>query len=291
MSPYPSFFYNNYLKRTYALVGESGTGKSYCAQQVAHKHRIDFIIDDGLLIKDNRILAGKTVKEEKTYLAAVKAALFDDKKLRDEVAGKLLAEKWRRILVLGTSVKMVNKIAARLQIPSPLRVIRIEDISPPSDIERALRRRRIEGKHVIPVASTEVKQNYPGIFFNAVPILKQAKAFFLLPILPRAVAVTHGKTDVLPLYSKPKKIIISDWALNKMLVHSINEYDKNIIVKKSTVKGTETGYKFVVTVDIPMHDKLEKNIRALQDHTIDSIEHFTGIPIEELNLVIDKQLD
>ena len=44
--------------KVYALIGRSGTGKSYHSKLVAAKHRIDLIIDDGLLIKGDRILAG-----------------------------------------------------------------------------------------------------------------------------------------------------------------------------------------------------------------------------------------
>ncbi len=43
--------------KVYAFVGPSGTGKSYRAQMVASEHDIHFIIDDGLLIKDNEVVA------------------------------------------------------------------------------------------------------------------------------------------------------------------------------------------------------------------------------------------
>ncbi|GHT96678.1 hypothetical protein FACS1894141_7090 [Spirochaetia bacterium] len=132
--------------KIYALVGESGTGKSFRAKLVAQKYGIDFIIDDGLLIRDNRIVAGHSAKKEKTFMAAVKVALFDDKAQRDEVARKLQGEKFRKLLILGTSDKMVIKIANRLQLPAPSRIIKIEDIAPQEDIEKAIRTRKIEGK-------------------------------------------------------------------------------------------------------------------------------------------------
>jgi ABC-type dipeptide/oligopeptide/nickel transport system ATPase component len=44
--------------KVYALTGESGTGKSFRAILVAQKYGVELIIDDGLLIKDNHILAG-----------------------------------------------------------------------------------------------------------------------------------------------------------------------------------------------------------------------------------------
>ena len=71
--------------KVYALVGRSGTGKSYHSKLVAAKHRIDLIIDDGLLIKGNRILAGHSAKKDSDFLAAVRTAVFDDEEHRDEV--------------------------------------------------------------------------------------------------------------------------------------------------------------------------------------------------------------
>ena len=41
----------------YALVGESGTGKSFRAKLLAQKYGLEAIIDDGLLIKEDKILA------------------------------------------------------------------------------------------------------------------------------------------------------------------------------------------------------------------------------------------
>ena len=43
--------------KTYAFIGPSGTGKSYRAQMVAGEKGIEYIIDDGLLIKGNQVLA------------------------------------------------------------------------------------------------------------------------------------------------------------------------------------------------------------------------------------------
>ena len=42
--------------KVYAFVGPSGTGKSYRAQMVASERNINYIIDDGLLIKENEVI-------------------------------------------------------------------------------------------------------------------------------------------------------------------------------------------------------------------------------------------
>ena len=45
-----------------AFVGSSGTGKSHRALVVAHENKIECIIDDGILIHDNKIVAGFSKK-------------------------------------------------------------------------------------------------------------------------------------------------------------------------------------------------------------------------------------
>ena len=52
------------------FIGASGTGKSYHALVVAHERNIDCIIDDGLLIYQNRIIAGQSAKEESNRMQA-----------------------------------------------------------------------------------------------------------------------------------------------------------------------------------------------------------------------------
>ncbi|GHV20145.1 hypothetical protein FACS189494_03320 [Spirochaetia bacterium] len=270
--------------RIYALVGASGTGKSYQAKMVAQKYHIDFIIDDGLLIRNDRIVAGHSAKEEKTFMAAVKAALFDEKSRRDEVARKLQTEKFRRLLLIGTSEKMVGKIAARLQLPQPDKIIKIEDFASQTDIDTAIRTRRVEGKHVIPVPSVEVKKNYPGIFFSAISILKPVKV--AAPISP--VPVKLEKSVVRPLYSKLERLIVSADALKLMVINCVREFNSNIRVKSFEIKDETNGYNLVMTIDIPIGTDLEKNIFELRSYITENIEKYTGILIEEVNIIIDK---
>ena len=164
----------------FALVGESGTGKSFRAKLLAQKYGIEAIIDDGLLIKDDKILAGKTAKHEKTYMGAVRIALFDDKQHRDDVAKALQKNKIKKLLIIGTSEKMAGKIATRLQIPLPSKIIKIEDIANREEIEKAIRSRQIEGKHVIPVPAIEVKKSYSQIFHDSLrDIANKSKLKFL----------------------------------------------------------------------------------------------------------------
>src|SRR5690625_3102018 len=99
-----------------ALYGPSGTGKSTVAHSFAFEQGISTIIDDGLLIHQGRKVAGYSAKYEKNYIAAVKRAIFlhDDHFREVKEAISLLVIK--NILILGTSKRMVDKIAERLQL-------------------------------------------------------------------------------------------------------------------------------------------------------------------------------
>jgi len=275
------------LKRikVFALIGESGTGKSFRAKLVAQKYGIEYIIDDGLLIRDSRIVAGHSAKKEKSFMAAVKVALFDEKAHRDEIARKLQGDKIKKLLLLGTSEKMVQKIAARLQIPPPGKIVKIEDIATQDEIDKAIRTRRIEGKHIIPVPSIEIKRNYPGIFQNALRIFMGRRD------TDSGIGPTpgvHEKSVVRPSYSVRGRVVISEAALSQMVIHCVDEYNQNIRIKKIVVRDTEIGYNLAITIDVPYGTQLGGNIHELQQYVIDNIERYTGILIEEVNIIIDK---
>ncbi len=269
----------------YALVGPSGTGKSFRSKLLAEKHNIELIIDDGLLIYKDKIIAGHSAKREKTFLAAVKVAVFDDKKRRDEAAKALQKNKFKKILILGTSEKMVNKIATRLQIPQPKKIIYIEDIATRDEIETATRSRKIEGKHVIPVPAIEIQRNYPQIFYDKVRLFFKGKK---TPLVGTEQSKLFEKSVVRPEFSKIGSVEISESALSQMVLHCLDEYDEEVIVKKLVVKPENDGYRLDLTVDVPFGTQLTGKIHQLQKYIIDSIEKYTGILIVQLNIIIDK---
>jgi uncharacterized alkaline shock family protein YloU len=278
----------------YALVGESGTGKSYNAKLVAERYSLNAIIDDGLLIQDDKILAGHSAKSEATYMGAVRTALFDSKEHRDEIARKIKHNHIRRILILGTSEKMVLKIATRLQLPPPSKIIRIEDIATKEEIELAIKSRQIEGKHVIPVASIEVKRKYPQIFSNGIRFTFHRSNPLKIDQADSKDSKVVEKSIVQPVFSKKSRINISEAALAQMVVSTLSEYSIKIVIKKMTVKTDSRGYKLIITIDIPADISassdmpLTKRIDNLQKKIIDRIESTTGIFIEEVNIIIDK---
>ncbi len=272
--------------QVYALVGESGTGKSFRSKLLAEEYGIHAIIDDGLLIQDEKIVAGRSAKREKTYMGAVRVALFDDKDHRDSVARVLRKTHIRKILLLGTSEKMVSKIAMRLQLPQPQKIIHIEEIATKEEIEKAVKSRHVEGKHVIPVPSIEVKKNYPQIFTASMRDFFSKQKFFKSK--KNASGKMIEKSIVQPEFSKKGRIEISEAALTQMVMHCVSECDPDVKIKKISIKTDARGYRLVVTIDVPFGTQLTGKVHRLQQYIIDKIESFTGILIEEVSIIIDK---
>lgn len=285
-NPFDNLLNNFKHIQVFALVGESGTGKSFRSKLLAEQYGIHAIIDDGLLIQDDKIVAGRSAKREKTYMGAVRVALFDDKDHRDSVARVLRKTHIKKILLLGTSEKMVSKIAMRLQLPQPQKIIHIEEIATKEEIEKAVKSRHVEGKHVIPVPSIEVKKNYPQIFSASMREFFSKQKFFKGKKNGEGKMIE--KSIVQPEFSKKGRVEISEAALTQMVMHCVSECDPDVKIKKISIKTDTRGYRLVVTIDVPFGTQLTGKVHRLQQYIIDKIESFTGILIEEVSIIIDK---
>lgn len=144
----------------FALSGPSGTGKSTVALSFAHEKKIPAIIDDGLLIFNGHRIAGTSAKFEKNPITAVKRAVFFDIQHRKEVQTAIAKHFINKILIIGTSDKMVKQISTNLGLGPIKQIYRIEDIRTSSEIKMAQFIRKTEGKHVIPIPYGQVEQNF-----------------------------------------------------------------------------------------------------------------------------------
>lgn len=268
--------------QVFALVGRSGTGKSFRAKLVAEKYGVELIIDDGLLIKDQKIIAGRSAKREKLFLAAIKTALFENPSHLREVKDALKQQKFKRILILGTSERMVRKIAGRLSLPAPEKVLNIEQLASKEEIETAIRS-RTEGKHVIPVPTVEIRQNYPQFVYDSVKVFFKKK-LGLIPGGHRA----FEKTVVQPEFSRKRgKVDISESALAQMVLHCVDEWDDTISIKKVSVKYNGRGYQLRLKVHLPMGINMSGSLHDMQEYIINSIQRYSSVMIESVHITID----
>lgn len=266
-----------------ALVGASGTGKSHRALVVAHEHNIDTIIDDGLLIKDSKIIGGRSAKNEASKIMAVKRAIFMEEAHAQEVRDVIAAAAPNRILILGTSVNMIEKITTVLGLPNYSKVITIEDIATPAEIIKARESRLKDGKHVIPVPTIELKPHFSGFFIDPLEI------FFKKP-KSRRLKIGE-KSIVRPIFSYYGKLLISDAAIST-IVDYITTTDplipkaNQIHVKNS--HDDEKGVSISLDITVKYGTSLWDVAYQAQRRIKDMVEHMTGLLVKEVNVSVKR---
>ena len=268
--------------RVYSLIGDSGTGKSFRARLVAEKYGIDLIVDDGLLIRDNQILAGKSAKREPNRVTAIKRAILDDDAYAVEIRETLAKEKFKSILLIGTSEKMVARIADQLNLPYPDQIIYIEDVASGEEITRAQEIRRTEDKHVIPVPVIEVKKDPSHRILDSIKLFLKSR-----PTMFWKNKVVE-KTIVRPPYSFKGRLAISEAALAQMIVHAVEEYEPRIKIRKMAIDPAMDGYLVKLKLIYPYGMSIPATLAGLQDYIVKNVERFTGIFIKMLHLTVDR---
>ena len=262
--------------RVLAFVGPSGTGKSYRAQWIARENNVECIIDDGLLIKENKILAGKSAKKEASRIASVKRAIFMDEEHAKSVKDAILREKPNGILVLGTSDEMVSKIAEKLELPSFEKTVYIEDVASEKEIEKARYLRKSQGKHVIPVPTIEIKNQFSGYFLNPLKIFRRKDN--------NSVNAAVEKTIVRPSFSYMGEYTISETVINS-LVYNIGkniEGIKKIIKAKN--KNTEDGVIIDVDIMCVYGYKFSEIVKELGTKILGEVDRITALNVERLSI-------
>lgn len=262
--------------KVYALVGKSGTGKSYKALTLLREIDAKALIDDGLLIKGTKIIAGKSAKKEKSPLRAVKTAIFNDENHKKKVMKALKKLNLESILIIGTSDKMVNKIANRLEMPKIEKIIYIDEISSKEEIEEARYHRTKQGKHVIPIPSVELKRDFSGYFMDSLKIFTRNR---------KKEMVMTEKTVIRPAFSYLGKYTVSNKTISDIIFHvceNINGIHQHI---KSKIKQRESGIEVETSCTFIYGEKIHEVSESLQEKIKADIEYMTGLNVIKIDIV------
>ena len=251
--------------KVYSFVGPSGTGKSYRAQMVAKENNIKYIIDDGLLVSENNVVAGTSAKKAPTKRETVKNALFLEEDKKKEVLKAIKKYKPEGILILGTSDGMVEKIAANLGLPKIEKIVYIQDYATQEEMEEARRMRVTEGKHVIPVPTFELKKDFSGYILDPLQIFKH-KGKGDKPYVAE-------KSMIRPTFSYMGKFTISDTVFRQIIEH-IAKKEKGIYRVTKTRVSTENQIETIYLEVILMYG-----------YNIKEIEKYTAMTVEKMDIV------
>ena len=268
--------FNSKIK-VYAFVGPSGTGKSYRAQMVASEKDIKFIIDDGLLIMDNKVIAGESAKKAPTKVGTVKHALFYEKEERDNIIKALRKYRPQSILILGTSDGMVKKIAANLELPEISETIYITDVATEQEMETARRIRVTEGKHVRPVPTFEIKKDFSGYLLDPLQIFK-SKGKGEKPYVSE-------KSIIRPTFSYLGNFTISDTVFRQILEYLAVQTPAIYKILKTRVENYGEGAKLYMEVTIMYGYNVVDGIKEFKKKARKEIEKLTAMNVVNLEVV------
>ena len=267
--------------KTYAFVGPSGTGKSYRAQMVANERGISYIIDDGLLISGNEVLAGISAKKAPTKIETVRNALFTDAEKKKEIQKVIKKHKPESILILGTSDGMVQKIAENLELPPVSETIYINDVATEEEMQTARNIRVTQGKHVIPVPTFAIKKDFSGYLLDPLQIFKsmgKGKAPYI-----------SEKSIIRPTFSYMGNFEISDNVF-KQIIEYVAQNLKDvyrvprIIVKKH--EGFDDGIYIYIEVIIEYGFPINETMKNLKKKIVKEIENLTAMNVLNMEIIV-----
>lgn len=263
--------------KVYAFVGPSGTGKSYRAQMVAGEKDTHFIIDDGLLINDNRVIAGKSAKKASTKIETVKKALFFNEEEKKVIQKALKKYKVKSILILGTSDGMVEKIAQNLGLPKIIETIYINDVATEEEMKTARNIRVTEGKHVIPVPTFEIKKDFSGYLLDPLQIFK-SKGLGQKPYVSE-------KSIIRPTFSYMGNFTISDSVFRQIAEIQADRMPEIYKVLKSRVQNSGEGPIIYIEVSVVYGYNIQESLKVFKNNIIEDIETLTAMNVIELDVV------
>ena len=264
----------------YAFVGPSGTGKSYRAQMVAGAYNIKFIIDDGLLVKENAIVAGQSAKKAPTKIETIKKALFNDANQKAEMQEAIIKLNPKSILILGTSDKMVKTIAENLGLPPIKKTIYITDVATEEEIENARRIRTTEGKHVIPVPTFELKKDFSGYLLDPLQIFK-SQGLNGNPYIAE-------KSIIRPTFNYIGNFTISDNVFKQIIEVQAKDIKSISNIIRIRVNKSEEGPNVYIEVEIVYGFNIITELKKFKERCIRDIERQTRMNVTEFKIVAKK---
>ncbi len=266
--------------KVYAFVGPSGTGKSYRAQMVAGEYDIKYIIDDGILVKDNDIVAGNSAKKAPTKIETVKRALFKNEEQRKEMIKAFNKFKPKSVLILGTSDKMVEEIAKNLELPKIEKTVYITDVATEEEINNARRVRTTEGKHVIPVPTFEIKKDFSGFLLDPLQIFK-SKGSGEKPYISE-------KSIIRPTFSYMGNYTISDTVFRQIIEYIASKTDSINEIIRVRVNKTENGPTIYIEAEVKYGFNLMNELKKFKEKCIREIERQTTMNVVQMKVIAKK---
>src|SRR5699024_6094591 len=181
----------------------------------------------------------------------------------------------QRILIIGTSKKIVRLIAERLNLGEIDHYYHIEDIRSSGVIKIDQYVRQLEGKHVIPILHQQLSQN----FFKK--LIKKGKKIFTSK--KRKI----GETTIVHPDFHRSSIYISYKVYKKIIKHACMSIE-NIKTCHSIQLQLEglPAVKVEVSLKWPTEIKIISTIKQLQQQVIEHFHNYLSIELDCVDVTV-----
>ncbi len=267
-----------------SFIGSSGSGKSTRAIRVAREYKIDYMIDDGLLIHGSAIITGSSAKRAATKMESVRQAMFLDPVRAENMRRALIEHLPSALMILGTSEAMLTHICDNLWLNQPSIMIRIEDVSTEEERNLARQTRMSEGKHTIPVPSMEIKHEFSGYLAEPIAKLWQRFDFGVFGSQSSQPLTDQERTVVRPTFSTLGSYAMSDQAMKDLV--------RMIAVTVDGVEGVvsqrvhKEPYGIILDLDLSVYygSSAQSVLADVQAAVSSGVERYTAVNVLAINV-------
>ncbi|MHB1505118.1 MAG: Asp23/Gls24 family envelope stress response protein [Sulfobacillus sp.] len=265
------------------LIGASGTGKSHRASLVAIERGYEAIVDDGLLIKEGKILAGQSAKRAASKIQAIRRAIFTDSGHAREVRETISRHQISHLLVLGTSRSMVSRICAVLELPEPIEWIRIEQLANPAQIRLARQMRTQHGRHVIPAPTVEVRKTFSGYLVDP------------LHFIMRNNKAPHGKDQMVieksvvrPTWSYLGRFTVDDTVIADIASRAAAGVSGVAGIRRAGVESWQPGVRITLELTVVFGSHIPTLLEAVRRRVETIVEQMTALKVLTVVAVVRR---
>ena len=201
--------------------------------------------------------------------------LHDDEK---KVIQKALKKyKVKKILILGTSDGMVEKIAENLELPKVSDTTYITDVATEEEMKTARNIRVTEGKHVIPVPTFEIKKDFSGYLLDPLQIFK-SKGKGKQPYISE-------KSIIRPTFSYMGNFTISDSVFRQIAEYQAEKMPEIYKVLRTRVQNYGEGPLIDMEVSVVYGYNVAEGLVEFKKKIVKEIENLTAMNVVKLDVV------
>lgn len=260
-----------------SFTGKSGTGKSYQANRICMENNIEGIIDDGLFIYKGQVVAGSSAKKCESKAAAMRTALFNLPENSNAVKAALKKYDPQKLMIIGTSDKMVDWIVNALELPPIEERLYVEDFTTEEERETAKYHRLVQGEHVIPAPMGQLKRDFAGYAMNPLK--------FVLNLVQDLTSSSES-TIVRPKYSYIGNFAIQPRAIRDITYIVAEEYAVSFKCLKLMQHGGAANLSLTLKLQVVRSKEAILKLEEFQQRLSDEIENMTSFSTSAVNIII-----